>query len=190
MWPFSVFRRHKYELRYRAARLMMLGKYTYSRLTPEEQRAVRDRTRQYLLTTVAAWVWKWQEKSPDRFYSDYVVAMKSMGIPPALAGEAWDIPDDIVFVAVPSSRIPLVNPMRLGSRNYRVGQFLSQLYFNYHYADPATEHARCDLVAHGADIPAVDPNALNEQVLVSLKNGGKFITRREWWLRHLPPDEK
>ena len=31
MWPFSVFRRHKYELRYRAARLMMLGKYTYSR---------------------------------------------------------------------------------------------------------------------------------------------------------------
>ena len=151
---------------------------------------MRDRTRQYLLTTEAAWAWKWQEKIPERFFADYVVAMKSMGLPPAVAGEDWDIPDDVVFVAVSSSRIPMVNPMRLGSKNYRAARFLWQLYTNYHYADAATEDARCDLADHGVDIPAVDLNALNERVLVSRKNGGKFMTRREVWLQHLPPDKK
>jgi hypothetical protein len=36
MWPFSVLRRHKHERRYRAARLVMLGRYTYARLTPDD----------------------------------------------------------------------------------------------------------------------------------------------------------
>ena len=43
---------------------------------------MRDRTRQYLLTTEAAWAWKWQEKIPERFFADYVVAMKVWAFPP------------------------------------------------------------------------------------------------------------
>lgn len=185
MWPFSVLRRHKHERRYRAARLMMLGRYTYARLTPDERRAVRDRDRQYLLKSGAAWAAKWPEKFPERFSLSYVVAMKSLGIPPAVTGEQWDIPDDVVITAVPAGKAFSLRPMTLGSANGRVVRFIFRLYSNYRYADPATEAARLDLVARGADIPAVDLESLNQRVVGP---GGRIMTLRERWLQLWPPD--
>lgn len=185
MWPFSVLRRHKHERRYRAARLVMLGRYTYARLTPDERRAVRDRDRQYLLTTGAAWAAKWHEKFPERFSLSYVVAMKSLGIPPAVTGERWDIPDNVVINAVPVGKALVARPMTVGSASYRVARFVFQLYSNYRYADSATEAARLDLVARGADIPAVDLESLNQRVVGP---GGRIMTLRERWLQLWPPD--
>lgn len=183
MWPFSVMRRHRYERRYRAARLVMLGQYTYARLTPAQQRAVRDRDRQYLLLTAAAWAAKWHEKLPEIFHPDYVVAMKSLGIPPAVSGERWDIPEDVDITASAARKI-IARPLLLRAANRRVAKFVFQMFCNYRYADPATEAARLDLQAHGADIPKVDPASISQRVVGP---GGKIMTQREWWLQRLPP---
>jgi hypothetical protein len=127
------------------------------------------------------------EQIPERFFSSYVVAMKSLGISPAVAGELWDIPDNVAMVAVDSRRMFRSNPMTPGSANHRILRFVNQLYYNYHYADPATEAARSDLIALGADIAAMELNAPNARVFAG---GGQVITQRELWLRSLPARKK
>jgi hypothetical protein len=62
--------------------------------------------------------------------------------------------------------------------------FNFKLMADFHFADPATQDARRDLIALGADIPpldAVDPNEVHH-----LTRDGKVVTWREWMREQWP----
>jgi hypothetical protein len=179
MWPFNILQRRRYERRYRAARTVLLGQYTYSRLSPEQQEVVRERDVQFLRecgVAAAAIV----RRRPRR--GDYVVAMKTLGIPPAVGDEPWDVPAGVEMPAVaPKSTV------WWGVRNGRdVLSYWFNLMRDYHFSDPATEGARRDLIALGADIPPVDSVDLDE--VHHMARDGKVVTWREWMRGQWPAE--
>jgi hypothetical protein len=181
MWLVSALRRRRYYRRYRSAWTLLLARYTYQTLSPEQQAAVRERDRQYLLACGNAWVFL-RARSPRKYFSDYVIAMKSLGIPPALAGEKWQIPRDVEMQVVKPNRWGLLPR----GRN-KVLWYWSKLITNYRSFDPATEDARRDLASRGIQVPIIDPRTIDEVHHFDL--GGKAVTWREWWLSQAVPGE-
>lgn len=64
-------RRARYKRRYQAAWILLLGKYTYFRLTPEQQAAVRERKVAYLTSSGVATA-RIINRLPNRFLIEYV----------------------------------------------------------------------------------------------------------------------
>ena len=174
MWPISALKRNRYNRRYLAAWTVMLAKYTYLKLSPEQQAAVRERGRQYLVACGNASPFI-RGRNSQQCFPDYVIAMKSLGIPPALEGEQWPVPDDV--------EMPVVKPNSWGfvsSAQHRVLRYWWNLITNYHYSDPATEAARLDLARRGVDIPDVDLGAIDD--VHHFDASGKPVTWRQWWV--------
>jgi hypothetical protein len=178
MWPFNILRRRRYARRYRAARTVLLGQYTYSHLSPEQQEAVRERDVQFQRQNGSATATIYR-RMPSRFFGSYVVVMKSLGIPPAVGNEPWDVPAGLEIPANPT--------LWQGARN-RGGVFSVwfKLMSDFHFTDPATEDARRDLIALGADIPPLDAVDLNEVHHVT--RDGKVVTWGEWMRGQWPAE--
>jgi hypothetical protein len=174
MWPFTQINRNRYERRYRSAWTLLLARYTYEKLTPEQQAAVRERDAQYLraLGSAAGYL---RGRSPQKYFSDYVIAMKSLGIPPALEGERWPIPDDV--------EMPPVNPSPWAwtpRGHHKTMTYWRELVRSYRNFNSATEDARRDLAARGVDVQIVDPNAIDD--VHHFDSHGKPVSWRQWWL--------
>src|SRR6266702_2684159 len=182
MWPFSALRRRRYNRRYLSAWTLLLARYTYQKLSPVQQAAVRERDRQYLLACGDAWVFL-KARSPQKYFPDYVIAMKSLGIPPALAGETWPVPQNVQMQAVTPNRWGLLPR----GRN-KVVWYWWKLITNYRVFDPATEDARRDLASRGIEVPIIDPSTIDE--VHHFLPDGRAVTWRQWWLNQLAPAGK
>ena len=181
MWPFNILKRRRYERRYRAAWTVLLGQYTYSQLSPEQQEAVGERDVQFLRECGVATA-SIVRRMPRRFVGTYVVAMKSLGIPPAVGAEPWDVPAGVEMPALAPK-----GTVWLGVRNGRdVLSYWLNLMHDYHFPDPATEDARRDLIALGADIPPVDSVDLDE--IHYLTRDGEVLTWRQWMRKRWPAE--
>ena len=178
MWPFNILERRRYERRYRAARIILLGQYTYSRLSPEQQEAVRERDFQFSTATGVAGA-SIIRRMPSTFFNEYVVAMKSLGIPPAVGNEPWDVPAGVEIPAVTSKAVTWFVLRAGGLSNYWL-----KLQRDYRFSDPATADARRDLIALGADIPPLDSVDLNE--VHHLTRDGQVVTWRQWLRKQWP----
>lgn len=173
MWPFRALKRARYKRRYQAAWTLLLARYTYSKLPPVQQIAVRARDSQYLVACGDAYA-LFRDRNSKRFRPDYVIAMKSLGIPPALEGESWTIPDDVDMPLVardkwgrkPRGRIPVIH-------------FWRKLTIDYQASDPATIDAHRDLALRGIEIPLNDPNGLED--IHHIEPDGRLVTWREYW---------
>lgn len=181
MWPFNILQRRRYQRRYKAARTILLGQYTYSRLPPEQQEAVRERDfkfqRECGVATASV-----IRQMPSRFFLEYVVAMKSLGIAPAVGDEPWDVPADVEMAVGAHKGVA-----GLGVRSGRdVAKCWWELRANFSFSDPATEDARRDLIALGADIPPLDSVDLNE--VHHLTRDGQVVTWREWMRKQWPAE--
>jgi hypothetical protein len=181
MWLFDILRRRRYERRYRAARTILLGQYTYSRLSTGQQEAVRERDIQFWTACGVANASVFR-RLPRRFFGSYVVAMKSLGIAPAVGNESWDVPAYVEMSAVAPK-----DAVRLGVRDGSdVGRYCFKLLRDYRFRDPATEEARRDLIALGADIPPVD--AVDPEEVHHLTRDGRVVTWRQWMRKQWPAE--
>jgi hypothetical protein len=175
MWPFSVLRRARYERRYQAARLLLLGKYTFLKLKPEQQAAVREREVAYLTASGVATA-RVINRMPNRFFIEHVFAMKSLGILPALEGERWPIPDDVDMPTVRWRHHVPVLPIGFG--RHRLWRYWFKLFRDFRPFDPATLDAQGDLAQRGIDIPIIDPIVLDD--VHHIAQDGHQVTWREW----------
>jgi hypothetical protein len=149
---------------------MLLGQYTYSHLSPEQQEAVRERDVRFHRESGSSFATIYR-RMPSRFFGSYIVVMRSLGIPPALANESWDVPAGVELT--PAGRTRLFN-------------YLFQLLRDWRFTDPATEDARRDLIALGADIPPLDAVDLNE--VHHLTRDGQVVTWKEWMRQQWPAE--
>lgn len=179
MWPISALRRRRYNRRYLSAWTLLLARYTYQNLSPQQQAAVRERDRQYLLACGDVWVFL-KGRQPQKYFPDYVIAMKSLGIQPALAGETWPIPQDIDMPVVQQNRWGLLPRGRT-----KLIRYWWKLITNYRAFDPATEDARRALAARGIEVPVIDPGSIDE--VHHFDPDGRAVTWRQWWLKSTRP---
>ena len=174
MWPFSALKHARYNRRYRAAWTLLLAKHTYSTLTPQQQAAVRERDIQYFRARGTYFTFS-RSRRLSCFFSDYVIAMKSLGIPPALAGERWAVPDDVDMPV--ASRRPFEFFLTPDGR--KVTAYRLRLVRDYRTFDPATADAQRELAKRGIEVSVLDPAAMDD--LHHIEPGGKRVTWREWW---------
>lgn len=173
MWPFSAIKRARYQRRYQAAWTLLLARYTFSKLTPIQQETVRARDSQYLVACGGSAYISLRRRIPNRYFSDYTFAMKSLGIPPALANARWPIPDDIDMQQVIPNRWGL-----LPRGHARLMRYWFKLIANYRVFDVATQDAQRDLAKQGIDIAIIDPVGPND--IHHVGPDGAPVTWREY----------
>jgi hypothetical protein len=118
----------------------------------------------------------WPHWKQHTFRPYYLIAMKTLGIPPILAGESWPVPEEV--------EMPLVRPGRWGlwfPRGFnKTTRYLSRWLSDYRMFDAATEDARRDLATRGIQIPEIDPDEIDEPH--HFNACGKPVSWRQWWM--------
>lgn len=153
VWPFDVLQRRRYQGEYRAAFALFLVHGTLAKLPEAQQADITNRvTRLLLQSGVDAYAYP--PRSPY-FTLVYAAQMNALGIPPALEGEQWPLPEKFTLpvldpntwsnswrIAPPKAiRRLLWNGLRVWKVNRRGGE--------------AVDHARRDIIARGLDIAPI-----------------------------------
>jgi hypothetical protein len=152
IWPFDALERRRYRRQYRAAWALFLVQGTFSKLSQAQQADITDRvTRLLLQSGVDAYAF------PPRssFYTFFYAAqMKALGIPPALQGERWPLPErfPLSLLDEPYSwsspwRISRPSPF---NRLLWKGLTVSNV---HRHGGTAVDDARRDIIARGLEIP-------------------------------------
>jgi hypothetical protein len=146
MWPFSIFRRRKYERECKAAVLVFLGTYLYERLTAVEKAQVESEVAD-MLTGIniegrTGYASSWETAGAYR-----AMAMAHLGIG-LFAGLSW--PD----LLRPWKDRPSL--LELPEADTRIANFL----WDYHPIGQATDDAKAFLRASGLEIPEIGPWSL------------------------------
>ena len=151
MWPLDALRRRKYLRRYKAALVVLLGTYTYDRLTTDQRGQVELKAMDFLSQSEYAAVPSRAPlfARPNPAASAFrCAAMESLGIPPLVQSLTWED----LFQPWGFWRIRKVWPYP------RPIDFLPfNLAQDFRPMDKATADAREFLRAEGLDIPEFDP---------------------------------
>lgn len=139
---FQRLKQRKVRRRYDAALTIYVAAYTYGHLSTTDQKRVADWIKNLIdggfLPAFSFMEFKlfMQVKAKAAFWA---VAMKSLGIPPSIPGEVWQIP------AQP----------RWGSRFSVVNKLLG----NWRLIGPTTTEAENYLISKGIDVTSIDLHA-------------------------------
>jgi hypothetical protein len=150
IWPFDVVVRRRYERQYRrqyeAACALFLVQCTFARLSMEQQADVIQRLRTLLLL-LGMNIYVISPNSPFLTYI-FAAQMKALGIPPALDGAPWPLPDKFVLPVLKPNPVGVWIPRRLSSLCWK-GLYLSNV---YRRGGKAVEAARAAMIARGLDV--------------------------------------
>lgn len=160
------------ERQYRTARTLLLAHYTYSRLDPARQAAVTDLCESYLQTIGAPLAFGRKFASWWRWAMFRAIAMRDLGIAPALTGENWQVPKSVTLKGVRLSYLGFPWPQ------WSLTWFLINTVRDFRRLDPPYARAKADLCARGLDIEGTLPDSLDE---VHHFHGTTGVTWREWW---------
>ena len=150
LWPFNVMERRRYQREYRAAFTLFLVHGTLTSLPEAQQADITNRVTRLLLQSGVD-AYSFPPRSPY-FTLVYAAEMDALGIPPALEGERWPLPEKFFLpVLNPNSwpdswRIAPPKPIRrLLWKGWAV--------WNAHRrGGKAVEDARRDIIARGLDV--------------------------------------
>ena len=147
MWPFDYFAKRKYNRRYKAAVIVLLGAYMFEKLAPDEKARVESEVNDNFNRTdnpAVAWrrQMKWSAMAAYR-----AAAMDRVGIQPAIPGLSWS---------------QLFQPWHLWRKvpEWPRKAFDSRptlLIYDYHPFDPSIADAKRFLRSSGICIPNADP---------------------------------
>ena len=150
IWPFDVLvtRRNErqYCRQYRAACALFLVQCTFARLSVGQQADVIQRLRTLLLL-LGMNIYVVPPNSPVLTFI-FAAQMKALGIPPALDGEPWPLPDKFVLPALKPNPIGVWVPRRLSSLFWK-GLYLSNV---YRRGGKPVEAARTAMIGRGLDV--------------------------------------
>jgi hypothetical protein len=155
IWPFDVMERRRYRRQYRAAWAVFLVEGTLAKLSDAQQADITNRVTQLLLQSGVD-VYAFPPRSPF-FTFFYAAQMKALGIPPALQGERWPLPErfPLSLLDEPYSwsspwRISRPSPFnRLLWRGLTVSNVRR-------HGGKAVDDARRDIIARGLDTTPTD----------------------------------
>ena len=146
---FEFLKRRRHRERYRAAMTVYVAVYTYARLTAGDKARVGEWVREFLEGRRSSGGFTYLEF--DMFFDArskaafWAVAMNALGIPPAIPGEHWDIP----------------NPAGWWRRHGEIDRLL--LHFRPY--NPTTTEVENYLSSKGIDVGAIDLMARNRRVI-------------------------
>ncbi len=150
IWPFDVLvRRHherQYHRQYRAACAVFLVRCSIATLSTGEQADVIQRVRTLLLL-LGMNIYVVPPNNPVLTFI-FAAQMKALGIPPALNGETWPLPDKFVLLVIKPNPIGVWVPRRLSSLLWK-GLYLSNV---YRRGGKPVEAARAAMIARGLDV--------------------------------------
>jgi len=146
IWPFDVLVRRRYERQYQAACALFLVQCTFARLSMGQQADVIRRLRTLLLL-LGVNIYVVPPNSPF-LTCIFAAQMKALGIPPALDGEPWPLPDKFFLPALKPNPIGVWMPRRLSSLVWK-GLYLSNV---YRRGGRPVEAARAAMIARGLDV--------------------------------------
>jgi len=149
MWPFNRFRQRRYERRYKAAMVVLLGTYMMERLSPEQQARVESEVDANLNrsdTPARAWR-RWAGRS-DFMGACRAVGMQKAGIAPPVATLSWRA----LFEPWASSRKMSMWPILPGFDVLPL-----RLVLDFRPMNQATVDARAYLREHGFNLADFDP---------------------------------
>ena len=128
---------HRKKRRYLAARTILLSQLTHERLGLMDRLRVAESVREYInhnaLGLDPAELVDWTGSAARAALR--AVAMDSLGIPPGIEGEEWELPKKYAWQLVDSR--------------------VAELVLNYHPSDLATERARAYLADKGVEKQAL-----------------------------------
>ena len=149
MWPFDRLRQRRYERRYKAAMVVLLGTYMIDRLSPDQRTQVESKVDANLnRSDLPAAVWRKLVGRSDFMSAFRAAAMEKVGIEPPVAGLSWRE----LFKPWANVRKMPTWPIVPGFDGLP-----SYLVFDFRSMHQATADAREYLRQHGMDIPDHDP---------------------------------
>jgi hypothetical protein len=146
IWPFDFLARLRYERQYRAAWAMFLVQCSFAGLSKGQQADVIQRVRELLLRSGVN-IYVLPPNSPFLTFI-YAAQMKALGIPPALEGEPWPLPDNFVLPVLKPNALGIWVPRRVSSLFWK-GLYLSNV---YRRGGKPVDAARAAMIARGLDV--------------------------------------
>jgi hypothetical protein len=146
IWPFDVLARLRYERQFRAAWAMFLVQGSFARLSNEQQADVIQRVRELLLRSGVN-IYVLPPNSPFLTFI-FAAQMKALGIPPALDGEPWPLPDKFVLPVLKPNTLGIWVPRRVSSLFWK-GLYLSNV---CRRGGKPVDAARAAMIARGLDV--------------------------------------
>jgi hypothetical protein len=154
IWPFDVIVRRRYERQYRrqyrAACALFLVQCSFAKLSTGKQADVIQRVRTLLLL-LGMNIYVVPPNSPSLTFI-FAAQMKALGIPPALDGEPWPLPEKFVLPVLKPNPIGVWVPRRVSSLLWK-GLYLSNV---YRRGGKPVEAARAAMIARGLDVNGSD----------------------------------
>jgi hypothetical protein len=148
MWPFEQLRERKYERRYNAALIVLLGNYMMAHLSADQRKQVESEVDANMNRTDApAIAWRRVLGASDTMAAFRAVAMQKAGIAPIVAGLSWGQ----LFRPRSLWRIRTLWPFLRGFDMLPI-----TLVKDFRPMHQATTDARAFLRHHGLDVPYFD----------------------------------
>ncbi len=150
IWPFDVLVKRRYERQYyrqyRAVCALFLVQCSFARLSMAQQADVIQRVRTLLLL-VGMNIYVVPPNNPVLTFI-FAAQMKALGIPPALDGEPWPLPDKFDLPVLKPNALGVWVPRRLSSLFWK-GIYLSNV---YRRGGKPVDAARAAMLARGLDV--------------------------------------
>ena len=146
IWPFDVLARRNYDRQYRAACAMFLVQCSFARLSVAQQADILQRVRTMLLL-LGVNIYVVPPNSPWLTFI-FAAQMKALGIPTALEGEPWPLPDRFAMPVLKPNLVAVWTPRRL-TKLFWKGVYLWNV---SRRGGRPVEAARADMIARGLDV--------------------------------------